>query len=88
MATGSSDYSIRIWNMENHKTITTLYGHSGPVWCLCKQSDSVLMSGSEDCMLRLWDWQAGSCIRSLLSHSYAIWGIAIDESSNVASGSW
>lgn len=88
MATGSSDYTIRIWDLSEEKTIQQLHGHTGPVWALAKVNDSFIASGSEDCMLKLWDWESGDCVRSLFSHSYAIWGIAVDEAENIATASW
>lgn len=65
--------------MENGRTMQTLIGHSGPVWCMVKLDDTLIATGSEDCMIKVWDWEYGDCVRTLLSHSNAVWGLAVDE---------
>lgn len=77
IATGSSDYTVRIWNLELQRTIHVLEGHTNPIWCLIPLNDILLISGSEDCILKVWDWEYGLCVRTLLSHTYAVWGLAI-----------
>jgi WD40 repeat protein len=31
IASGSADFTIKIWNLENNECINTLYGHTMPV---------------------------------------------------------
>ncbi len=34
MMTGSRDKTLKLWDLERGKTITTFKNHSGQVWCL------------------------------------------------------
>ncbi len=55
LASGSSDKTIRIWNVTSGITIKTLTGHTGGVWSLVVlPNDSLLTSGSDDKTIRIW----------------------------------
>ena len=52
---GSSDKTIKIWNLENGKLVNTLRGHSDTVWCISISHDGkILVSGSFDKTIKIW----------------------------------
>ena len=60
LASGSSDKTIRLWDVAAGAEIARLEGHSGWVAALCMLSDGRLASGSGDKTIRLWDVTAGA----------------------------
>ncbi len=78
LISGSSDRTIRIWNMNQGTEAKVLEGHSGPVNTLCLNQDGRLaLSGggdftSKDFRLRLWDLSEGKYIRSFKGHENAV----------------
>ena len=55
LASGSKDYTIRIWNVCTGLIIQTLNGHTKPVNTLVVTSDDFLVSGSCDNMIIIWN---------------------------------
>ena len=67
LASGSWDYTIRLWNANTGRHIRTLKGHAGWVytaWCLV-QMDRHSQAGVEDRTIRLWNANTGRHIRTL-----------------------
>jgi WD40 repeat protein len=65
MATGSNDFSVRVWDLTSgFPACEPLLGHTGHVYCLAfgqtgEDGPVVLASGSWDYTVRLWDPVAG-----------------------------
>lgn len=63
LASGSSDTSIRLWNLKNGTCIAKLTGHTGIVsaltWLGRTPYSGYLVSGSSDNTLRIWDISYG-----------------------------
>jgi WD40 repeat protein len=55
LASGSSDGTIRLWDMVRGAEAARLEGHSDWVTVLCVLPDGRLASGSDDGTIRLWD---------------------------------
>ncbi|OMJ26814.1 putative WD repeat-containing protein [Smittium culicis] len=56
IASGSSDNTIKIWNVETSKIVCTLNGHTSRIWDLCvDKSGSTLFSASGDKTVKIWD---------------------------------
>jgi WD40 repeat protein len=54
IASGSSDYSIRIWDIKLKKTVMNLEGHTNSVFSLVFSFDEkLLISGSSDNTIRI-----------------------------------
>jgi eukaryotic-like serine/threonine-protein kinase len=55
LATGSMDYSIRLWDFVTRQRVATLQGHLSEVWTLAFSPDGQsLVSGAKDGSVKLW----------------------------------
>jgi WD40 repeat protein len=55
LASGSADYTIKLWSIESQKEVTTLQGHFESVTSIAFSPDEkYLASGSQDKTLKLW----------------------------------
>jgi WD40 repeat protein len=56
LATGGTDKSIIVWDLETGKELITLRGHFGTIWTLAFSPDGTrLASGAGDGTVRIWD---------------------------------
>lgn len=84
MITGSRDKTLRLWDLEKGKTISTFKNHTGQVWCLQFDKHKIV-SGSDDKRLNVWDINSGKLITDLQGHSWGIGCLQFD-STKVISG--
>ncbi len=84
LASGSSDNTIRLWNLEDGKEIRKLTGHSDVIWSVSfsPNQSGLLASGSSDKTIRLWNLENGKEIRKLEGHSDAVRSIRFISNSN------
>ncbi|KAJ8384882.1 hypothetical protein AAFF_G00196900 [Aldrovandia affinis] len=68
VATGSWDYTVKVWNLRTEERETTLEGHRGNVTSLCFSVTGMLASGSWDGTVRVWLPTVGSAIFVLEGH--------------------
>ena len=55
-ASGSTDCTLKLWNLKTRSCLATLNGHKRPVWALAFSPDGkTLASGSGDHSIRLWN---------------------------------
>ena len=70
IATGSTDRSCRLWDVQTGDCVRIFQGHAGTVHALAFSPDGrMLASGAEDGVVILWDIAASRKIKSLLSHT-------------------
>ena len=63
---GSTDCTVRVWDLTNGICMHTLEGHSKLVTCVSVMPDGRrAVSGSSDATLRVWDLRSGTCLRTL-----------------------
>jgi WD40 repeat protein len=89
LASGSSDNTVRLWDLATHSPRDTLKGHSGAVRVACSRDGKLLVSASIDHTVRLWDldWQSEKSV--LKGHESAVLSVALSpDGSTVASGSY
>ena len=56
LVSGSSDKTIKTWDITSGSCLSTLRGHTDGVWSVCFSSDGKqLTSGSKDKTVRNWD---------------------------------
>jgi WD40 repeat protein len=58
LVSGSSDKTLRVWNLETRSQETVLQGHMGAVYSLVITSDNqYIVSGSWDKTIRIWNFE-------------------------------
>jgi WD40 repeat protein len=87
LASGSGDYTIRIWNTTQGQCERVLTGHLKIVVSLAVLSDGKLASGSHDGSVRVWDVGTGTCVRVLRGHGFPVHVLAVLPDGDLASGS-
>ena len=77
MASGSTDNSIKIWNVDSGECIRTLTGHLSGVDSLQILSNNKLASGAWDGSINIWNIDSGDCIRTLIGHSHSVMSLQL-----------
>lgn len=78
LASGSSDKTIKIWNLADGNLIRTLFSHeSGVIAVAISPDKQTLVSSSNDQTIKIWNLVTGELIRTLDGHEGAVWSIAI-----------
>ncbi|KAK1237731.1 hypothetical protein MKX07_003567 [Trichoderma sp. CBMAI-0711] len=89
IASGSSDCTIKIWDITTGACIQTLEGHTGLVNTVAFTADSRrIVSGSNDRSIKIWDLTTGACHRTLSGHTGDVEEIAVLNNDQVASASY
>ncbi|BBC26062.1 NB-ARC domain-containing protein [Pseudanabaena sp. ABRG5-3] len=74
LASGSSDCTIRLWDLEKRECVQVLRGHKSWVIPATFSPDgSLVLSSSFDRTIRLWHSQDGECLTTLHGHEGWIW---------------
>jgi WD40 repeat protein len=73
---GSSDFTIILWDINTGKRIRSFMGHNSCVHSVCFSHDGQkAISGSSDKTLKLWDVPTGKEIRSFIGHTAWIFSV-------------
>ncbi|AQK70496.1 Transcription initiation factor TFIID subunit 5 [Zea mays] len=77
IATGSSDKTVRLWDVQTGECIRMFIGHRSMVLSLAMSPDGRYMaSGDEDGTIMIWDLSTGRCVSPLLGHNSCVWTLA------------
>ena len=89
-ASGSSEGTLSIWNLQNGQLINSWRGHKSAVNAVAIAPDGqTLASGSDDNTIKIWDLNGGQLIRTLKGHSGAVTTLAFSpDGQTLVSGSW
>ncbi|KAL2140827.1 hypothetical protein VTI28DRAFT_3191 [Corynascus sepedonium] len=89
LASGSRDYTIKIWEAASGSCLHTLQGHRRPISSVDFSPDGQrLASGSYDHTIKIWDAASGSCLHTLEGHSGSVMSVAFSpDGQRLASGS-
>ncbi len=86
--TGSSDKTVRLWDVETGRCLRMLEDHSGYVRCVVWSADQRrALSSSDDTTVRLWDVKTGRCLRVLEGHTGTVQSVAWSTDNRALSGS-
>jgi len=68
VATGSTDKTVKVFDMTSQSVVKTLVDHTGPVWTL-QMDQHKLVSGGADMCMKVWSVSSGTRQYSLLGGS-------------------
>ncbi|PMB51658.1 serine/threonine protein kinase [Fischerella thermalis CCMEE 5201] len=89
LASGHDDKTIKLWNLNTHKLIATLTGHSQAVKSVAfSPKENILATASDDKTIKLWNLNTLEEICTLYGHSSAVKSVAFSLGGILASGSW
>ena len=78
VVSGSTDNTLKVWDLESGKCIVTLKGHSGPIFGLAlTPGGERVVSGSMDSTLKVWEMLSGHCLATFTGHINAVSRVAI-----------
>lgn len=66
LVSGSSDATVKVWNVDNQECEKTYKGHSKPVTSVATGPDNTILSGSWDYNLNVWDKNTDDLVQSLV----------------------
>ncbi len=82
---GSSDQTLRVWDLEANHPSRVLKGQAGPVWSVALSGDARLAaSGSNDCALRIWKMEDNKPPRLLEGHTGLVRAVALSADGKLA----
>jgi len=89
VVSGSSDNTIKIWDLASGQELHTLSGHSDNVNAVAVTPDgSRVISGSSDNTIKIWDLASGQELHTLSGHSKNVTAVAVTpDGLQVVSGS-
>ncbi|HYL74198.1 MAG TPA: TIR domain-containing protein [Bryobacteraceae bacterium] len=77
IVSASDDQTLRLWDAQSGRCLSTLQGHQGLVrGCAWSPDGQRIVSASVDYTLRLWDARSGRCLSTLQGHQGTVNGCA------------
>jgi WD40 repeat protein len=75
---GSSDETLRLWEVATGRCLRTFEGHAATVESACLSSDNRwALSGSSDETLGLWEVATGRCLRTFEGHAADVYSVCL-----------
>ncbi|XP_052801573.1 sterol regulatory element-binding protein cleavage-activating protein-like [Mya arenaria] len=88
IVSGSQDFTLKVFRLEDYKCLYTLHGHTGGITCLFldKCTPYAAVSGSADGTIRLWDQLTGHCVHKVRGHEGTVVGLTCTDMYIISSG--
>lgn len=88
LATGSSDWTARLWDVQRGACVRVFIGHQGSLSALAISPDGrYLASAGEDLAINLWDLGSGRRVKKMTGHTASVYSLSFSaESSMLVSG--
>jgi WD40 repeat protein len=78
IVSGSSDKTLRVWDLASGRPVRTLAGHGDSVGAVAVTPDGrYIVSGSRDKTLKVWDLAAGKDLQTLRGHEDQVRALAV-----------
>ncbi|XP_013410594.1 p21-activated protein kinase-interacting protein 1-like [Lingula anatina] len=84
LATGSSDETIKLFDLDKKVELGSLMEHEGTITSLSFYEDSHLFSGSEDGKICIWKTSGWDCIKTLKGHKGPVLSVSVHPSGKLA----
>lgn len=77
IVSGSSDKTLKLWDLQTGLVLKTFKGHSGSVYAIAISKDgNFIISASQDQTIKIWDIVSGKEIRTIQT-TYAVTALAL-----------
>lgn len=77
---GSSDKTLKIWDLKNSKCLSTLIGHENIIWDVFLSSDNkTAFSISSDTTVKVWDLESEKCSITFMGHTAKVNSLAVGQ---------
>ncbi|KAF8445679.1 U3 small nucleolar RNA-associated protein [Boletus edulis BED1] len=88
LATGSSDKTVKLWNLEDFTCVKTFEGHTNSVLRVDFINHGThLVSSGSDGLVKLWNVKEETCVTTLDNHEDKVWALAIStDEATIVSG--
>src|SRR5262249_36538638 len=78
VVSGSRDRTLRVWEFDSRKCVTTLTGYSEMAFGVAVTPDGRrAVSGAHDGTIRVWDLNTGECLTAMEGHAKSVYGVAV-----------
>lgn len=75
---GSSDHTVKVWNLNTGAEVLTLRGHTSPVNAVAVTPDGTrVISGASDNTVRVWNLATGTEIQRFDGHNHPVVAVAV-----------
>ena len=90
IVSGSSDKTIKIWNLKTGDLKDTLFGHTDRIHDIAISPDGqTIVSASHDSKIKVWDLKTGDLKKTLSSNSGSVFVVAVSpDGQTLMSGNW
>ena len=83
LATGEQSGAVKIWQVSDHRLLSTLAGHAAAVRSLAFSPDGALLaSAGDDKLARVWDVATGAALSSLTGSTDSLTGVLFTPDGN------
>jgi small GTP-binding protein len=78
VVSGSTDHTLKVWDLASGTCTVTLKGHEGIVFCVVITPDgNRAVSGSLDRTVKVWDLESGTCASTFTGNKKGVNSVAI-----------